>query len=95
MAILTEKTRIIAVTAVSQDDNYLYEVSYQTSSDGKKLQNLSVNIKGLKDNTFKGSMNINADGLINTNFNNADIDTVAMMTLFNSIIAEVKAGLII
>ena len=90
---LKEKSRVIAVSATAQDENNLYEVNYKTTADGKKLQECAVNIKGLNNNIYKGYMNLNADGQISTNFNDASIDTVAMMTLFNGIVTEIKSDL--
>lgn len=91
--LLKETSRTQNVVATASDADNLYDVTYKTDSGNKKLLNCTVNIKGQKDNMFKGSMVINETGQINTNFNDPNIDTVAMMTLFNSIIAEIKAGL--
>ena len=92
--LLKETSRVTKVTATVEDANgILHEITYETTSDGKTLKTCTDNMRGTKDNSYKGAMSINADGFINTNFNDATIDTVAMMTLFNSIIAEIKAGL--
>ena len=91
--LLTENSRVISVTANAKDANNRYDVSYTTTTDGKTLQKLSVNIYKLDPNQYLGAMNMDEKGALNTNFNDASIDGVTMMTLFNSIIAEIKAGL--
>lgn len=81
------------VTAQASDDNYNYHVDYEVADSGKALVTVTINASD-KSGKYVGSMTYN----INNNSNNVScpctMEIAALLPMFDSILAEIKATLI-
>ena len=89
-SLLTEVSRVTSIKATAKDAKYNYNVDYSTSSDGKTLGTVNVQVQELE-GVFVGSMSLNNG---NKNFSFRDSVKVSDMdAMFTSIISEIQAGL--
>ena len=90
--ILTENSRTTQVEAIAKSGEYEYQVSY--SYNGNELRRLSCNINKVDVNenrTYSGYMSFE-NGNKSMNFP-ADVVVTPHITMFESILTEVKVGL--
>ena len=79
------------VTATAEDENYRYNVAYEVGDNGKVLDSVYINSVD-KDGKYVGSMNYqNANKSVNLP---DGIDGQSLMSMLDSIIAEIKSTLV-
>ena len=79
------------VTATAEDENYRYNVAYEVGDNGKVLDSVYINSVD-KDGKYVGSMNYqNANKSVNLP---DGIDGQSLMSMLDSIIAEIKSTLL-
>ena len=88
--ILTNAVFSKKVTANATDENYNYLVNYEVAENGKKLVSINVQVTK-KDGSYAGNLSYQ-----NANKNTSIPDTAdssALVTMLDSIIAEVQSTL--
>ena len=81
------------VTAQAEDDNYNYKVDYEVADNGKKLVSINVFVTKKSDGSYAGNLSYQ-----NSSKNTSIPDTTdasALVTMLDSIIAEVQATLVV
>ena len=86
--ILTQTSVAVRTTATAKDDKYEYNVDYQVT-EGKNITSLVVTVKS--GNDYIGTMILNDENKNINALQTADFEIIN--TMFDAIIAEVKAGL--
>ena len=78
------------MTATANDDKYSYKVDYQLSNNGKTLDSVTVSVSE-KNGNYAGSISLNGTS---KNISAPEtVDVNAINTMFDNIVAEIKAGL--
>ena len=89
--ILTITSVATSINATAKDDKYTYQVKYYVYNDSKELYSLTMSVE---DNTngYVGTVQIN-DTYNKSITTKQDADVNMINTMFDNIVAEVKAGL--
>ena len=89
--ILTITDVATSINATAKDDKYTYNVKYYLNKDSKELHSITMSVE---DNTngYVGTVSIN-DTYNKNIITKQDADVNMINTMFDNIVAEVKAGL--
>ena len=88
--ILTITSVATSINATAKDDKYTYQVKYYVYNDSKELYSLTMSVEDA--NGYVGTVAINDTyNKSITTKQNADVNIIN--TMFDNIVAEVKAGL--
>ena len=93
MTITSVATR---TTATAKDDKYDYRIDYSISNLGKALDSLTITVTDNTDNhAYVATMVLNNNNDDRTITSKVGSDSVALNTMFDSIISEVKSTLVV
>ena len=88
--ILTITSVATSTNATAKDDKYTYQVKYYVYNDSKELYSLTMAVEDV--NGYVGTVAIN-DAYNKSITTKQDADVNIINTMFDNIVAEVKAGL--
>ena len=90
--ILTNAVFSKKVTAQAEDENYNYKVDYEVAENGKKLVSINVQVTKKSDGSYAGNLSYQNSSKNISGVPDA-VDASALVTMLDSIIAEVQSTL--